>query len=113
MNIKNKNSNFDSVTFVIFALLSLISNVYIITTMYNELNTSIGFNLPSLEYVYTYLLMLFFSVMELSTRPLSNIKKLYINDNNLDTEDKAKACFTQLFIIWFLYLIYNVAFYFI
>jgi len=55
-DIQKKNTKFDSLALLACSLVVLVSNVYIITTMYNELNANIGLNLVSLDYVYTYLL---------------------------------------------------------
>ena len=80
--------------------------------MYNELNANIGLNLVSLDYVYTYLLMLFFSLLKLSTSSLSQFKDYYDTNEELNIEDKAKISFMQLIVIWLLYGIYNLISYF-
>ena len=111
-DIQKKNTKFDNLALLACSLVVLVSNVYIITTMYNELNANIGFNLVSLDYVYTYLLMLFFSLLKLSTSSLSQFKDYYDTNEELNIEDKAKISFMQLIVIWLIYGIYNLIYYF-
>ena len=112
MNTDIKKDKFDTLALLACTLSLLVSNVYIITTMYNELNTNIGFNLVSLNYVYTYLLMLFISGIKISTKPLAQFKDYYDSNEVLSTKDKALTSFMQLIVIWLLYAMYNLVSYF-
>ena len=112
-DIQKKNTKFDSLALLACSLVVLVSNVYIITTMYNELNANIGLNLVSLDYVYTYLLMLFFSLLKLSTSSLAQFKDYYDTNEQLSTQDKALTSFMQLIVIWLLYAMYNLVSYFV
>ncbi len=112
-DIQKKNTKFDGLALLVCSLVVLVSNVYIITTMYNELNANIGFNLVSLDYVYTYLLMLFFSLLKLSTSSLAQFKDYYDTNEQLSTQDKALTSFMQLIVIWLLYAMYNIVSYFV
>lgn len=116
MNIdikKDKKDKFDTLALLACTLSLLVSNVYIITTMYNELNLNIGLNLISLEYVYTYLLMLFISGVRIATKSLAQFKDYYDSNEALSPKDKVVTSFMQLIVIWLLYAMYNLVSYFV
>lgn len=93
-------------------ILFTIAFVFIVTTMYTELNTMLALGLPAITYLQAYLLIIFGGLFKFYFKTNEELHSFYKESLKLTPKDKLFAMFLRFAGIGLMFLIYKITYIF-